>query len=116
MSSAIWDLGYQPTEADPHPWLKPAIKPSAFKHCEMMLCHVDNVTVMSEDLMHTINGTKETFKLKGDEAEMPDVCLGGDTKRMSVGTDVKCWTPSSKKHIETAVEKISEQRQEGKKE
>ena len=77
-SNTIWDLGCRPTVVDPDVQLKLMVKPSGFKHYKMASCHVDDAMVMSENPMHTINGMKVTFKLKGDKAKVPDMCLGGN--------------------------------------
>ena len=93
----VWDLGHQPTKANPDVWLKPAVKASGFKCDEMVLCYVDDAIAMSEHPMQTIKGIKATFKLKGDEVEALEMCLGGDIKQVDTGSDAKCWTLSLEK-------------------
>ena len=52
--------------------------PDGRKYYEMILCYMDNVISISHVPMDAINGIKQTFKLKGDKAEEPEMYLGGN--------------------------------------
>ena len=92
LANTIWELGFRPTKSDPDVWLKPGVKPNGHKHHEMILCYVDDVIAISDTPMRIIDGVKATFKLKGDRAEVPDMCLGGDIRQGETATGKKCWT------------------------
>ena len=72
----LHDLVYIPTKADPDVWIKPAVKADGSEYYEIVLCYVDDVLAISDDLMKTIDRIKSVFKLKGDKAETPDMYLG----------------------------------------
>jgi hypothetical protein len=86
--------------------LKAAVKPCGFEHCEMALCHVDDVMVISHKPQGTIEGTQSVLKLKGDKAGPPDMHLGVtlEKKKNAQGTD--CWTMSPEKCVKAAVEYV----------
>ena len=52
----IHDLVYMPTKADPDVCINPAVKPDGSEYYEIVLCYVDDVLTISDDLMKTIDG------------------------------------------------------------
>ena len=108
LAETLYDLGYRPTKADPDVHIRPAVKPNGFKYYEYVLCYVDDVLCISHHPENTMNGIKETFKLKGDKVEEPTVYLGAEITKMSNETNKECWEMSSNKYCAAAVDNVSE--------
>ena len=51
---------------------------------------------------------KESFTLKGDKAEEPEMYLGGNIATAETASGTKCWTLSSEKYVKTAVANVEE--------
>ena len=108
LADTIWKMQYWPSKADPDVWLQPAVTPDGQKYYEMILCYVDDIISISHAPMDAINGIKQTFKLKGDKAEGPEMYLGGNIAKAEMASGTKCWTLSSEKYIKTAVANVEE--------
>jgi hypothetical protein len=46
------------------------------------------------------------FKLKGDKAAAPDMCLGVTLEKKSNSKGVECWTMSPEKYVKAAIENV----------
>ena len=106
LSEHLYDLGYQPTLADPDVYLRPATDAEGFKYYEYVMTYVDDVICMSKDPKATIEGIKSKFKLKGDKAEEPSEYLGAVIGKMSTANGTECWTQSADKYLAEAVKSI----------
>ena len=108
LANVLWDLGYRSSLSDPDVWLKAATKANGFKYYEMVLTYVDDVISISEVPMRVIDGIRQTFKLKGDKAEEPEMYLGGSISKAITDQGIECWTLSSEKYVKTAVANVKE--------
>jgi hypothetical protein len=72
----------------------------------MVLCYVDDVMVISHEPGRTIDGIQAAFKLKGDKASAPDMCLGVTLEKKTNSKGVHCWTMSPEKHVKAAIENV----------
>ena len=61
LAGVLHNLNYIPTMADPDVWIKPAVKSNGSQCYEMVLCYVDDVLAISQNLMETIEGIKGVF-------------------------------------------------------
>ena len=48
----------------------------------MVLCYVDDVLAISATSMKNIEVIKAVFKLKGEKAEVPDMCIGASIQKV----------------------------------
>ena len=48
------------------------------------------------------------FKLKGDKAEIPDMYLGASLSYVETINGNKCWSISSAKYVQTAIDNVEE--------
>ena len=55
-------------KADPNVWIRPAVRTNGSEYYDMALCYIDNVLVIAEEPMKTMDGIRAVFKLKGDKA------------------------------------------------
>ena len=56
LAEALYDLGYNPSKADPDVWMRPAIKQNGFIYWEYILCYVDDVLSISEKPDNALKG------------------------------------------------------------
>ena len=110
LADTLMDTGYKPTKADPDVWLRPAVKAHGFEYYEMVLCYVDDILSISHDPHSTLIALTTTFKLKDDKIEAPDVYLGAELAKMTVGSGegIECWTMSADKYVDAAVKNVEE--------
>ena len=106
LANTLWEFGYRPTLADPYVWIKAATKANGFRYYEMVLTYVDDVISISEVPMRAINGIKSVFRLKRDQAEKPDMYLGGSISTAVTDQGTLCWTLSSDKYVSSAVANV----------
>ena len=78
LAETLYDIGYLPTKADPDVWIRLAVKANGFEYYEFVLYYVDEVLSISHDPQKTMDGIKNTFKLKNDKIEEPENYLGAD--------------------------------------
>ena len=95
LANVIYDLGFIPSLADPDVWMKPATKSDGFRYYEYILCYVDDMLVIRDDLKAVIMGLKSVFKLKGDKAEVPDTYLGATLNKVEAPSGIECLPMSS---------------------
>ena len=110
LADTLMDTGYKPTKADPDVWLRPAVKANGFEYYEMVLCYVDDILSISHDPHSTLIALTTTFKLKDDKIEAPDVYLGAELAKMTVGSGegIECWTMSADKYVDASVKNVEE--------
>ena len=56
--------------------------------------------------MKTIEGIKAVFKLKGDKAEVPDMCLGASIQKLETADGTECCMRSAEKYVKATVENL----------
>ena len=86
--------------------MRPTVQGDDFKYYEYVLCYVDDVLVIYHQQGCTIDGIKAIFKLKNDKADKPGMYLGAVVQEVVADTGRKCWTLSSEKYIDTAIENV----------
>lgn len=106
LASVLYDMNYRASLADPDVWMRMATKPSGTRYYEYVLCYVDDVLVLSESPMKTMDGIRGVFKLKGDKTEKPDMYLGAQVNEVRTDNGTKCWSLSSEKYVKAAVSNV----------
>ena len=56
LAETLYDIGYQPSVADPDVWMRSGLKDNGFKYWEYVLCYVDDVLSISYKPDHTMKG------------------------------------------------------------
>ena len=97
LAGVLRDLLYIPSKADPDVWIRPAIRQNGSEYYDMALFYVDDVLVITEEPMKTMDGIRAVFMLKGDKAEKPDMYLGESLSELETADGTKFWTMSSEK-------------------
>ena len=104
LARLLQDIGYTSYKADPDVWLRTAVKPDGAEYYEMVLCYVDDVLVISNMPMRTMDGIISVFKLKDDKAEVPGVYLVATLSQVETETGTKCWSMSSENYVKSAID------------
>ena len=73
-----------------------------------MLCYVDDVLSISHDPQNTMDGIKNTLKLKNDKIEELENYLGADLSKMTTADGRVCWTMSSDQSCKDSVANVEE--------
>ena len=105
LANRLYEIGYKPTKGDPDVWIRPAVKGDGYEYYEMVLVYVDDIFAISNDPMKTLNGIQEEFKFKNNEVKPPVMYLGAKLE-YQIFNGVKCWTMSSDKYVNAAIENI----------
>ena len=104
---ALHDIGFCPTRANPDVWRRPAKKADGEEYYEYILCYVNDLLAISEDVMKVLQRIQAIFKFKDDKIVCPEVYLGAQLDTMTVdGFDR--WTMSSQKYVKTAIDNVEE--------
>jgi hypothetical protein len=85
LAETIYDLGYEPTRADPNAWIRPATKPNGFEYYEMVLVYVDDIRCISYNPRATIEEIQLTFRLKDSKIEKPEHYFGAQLAQKGSG-------------------------------
>jgi hypothetical protein len=104
-ANRLHEIGYKPTKGDPDVWIRPGVKSYGFKYYEMVLVYVDDIFCILDNPKTNLSQIQEDFKFKDDKMEPPDVYIGSNLEK-KVFNGVKCWTMSSHKYVNAAVEKV----------
>ena len=104
LSGVLYYLGCMPTKDYPDVCIKPVEKPDGSQYYQIVLCYVEDVLAISDNLIKTIDGIKSVFKLKGDKVYIPDMYLGTTIQTAETADGTACWTMSSEKYVRAALE------------
>ena len=102
------DIQYQPKKADLDVSIRPAICKGGSEYCEMILCYVDDVLLISTNAMKKIYGINQIFKLKGDKADPPYMQLGEYIQTVNTASGKTCWEISSENYVRAEVINVEE--------
>ena len=108
IAETLHDLGYILSYADGDVWMRPAVKPDKFEYYEYVLCYVDDILSISHYPNRTMDGIKETFKLKDDKVSEPEIYLGAELSKLDNIDGDECWTASSDKYCQAAVKNVED--------
>jgi hypothetical protein len=95
-------LGYKPCLADPDLWLKPQSREDGTGYYAYILCYVDDVLVVHDDVQPVLDRIDKFMKLKPGSSE-PDMYLGAKLKKVTLANDVVAWSISPSKYVQEAV-------------
>ena len=101
-------MGFTSFVADPDIWMRPAMKSDGEAYYEYIVCHVDDVLVISVDAKSLLEEIQKNFKLKKNKIEPPSMYLGARLELKTLnGKNV--WTMYSKDYVKLAVSNIEGQ-------
>jgi len=82
-SETLRDMGYLPTYSDPDVWYRPATKNNGFEYYDYILVYVDDILVVSAELMPIMKTIQQAYRLKETTAPPTDY-LGAKIKTWSI--------------------------------
>ena len=114
LAERLYEMGFQASRGDPDVWMRPAVKEDGEEYYEYVLVYVDDCISISMDAVGVLKEIQETFKLKGDKMDPPDMYLGARLELMEVGvkTGILAWCTSAEDFVKTAVEDIERELKE----
>ena len=103
-------LGYEPCQADPDLWMKPAIREEdGFEHYEYVLLYVDDVLAIGEQPELVLQKIDKYFGLKPGSLADPNQYLGAKVRPMTMANGVVCWGMSASQYVQEAVRNVREE-------
>jgi len=87
MATTLRNAGFSSCKADPDVWLRSAVKLDGTKYYEYVLCYVDDILCGSENPKYFMDYLGTQYKLKDGSVKEPDIYLGADIKKISVGIE-----------------------------
>ena len=108
LGETLYDMGYNPSPADPDVWMKPGLKDGGFTYWQYILCYVDDVLCINHDPKRTLKQIQAKFKLKDDKMEEPELYLGAELSKMDNEHGDECWAMSSDKYCASMVKNVEE--------
>ena len=108
LAERLYEMGFKPSKADPDVWMRPDVKEDKSEYYEYVLVYVDDCMAISMDAIGVLKEIQETFKLKGDKMEKPDMYLGARLEQMEAGvkTGLLAWCTSAEDFVKQAVEDV----------
>ena len=86
-------------------FMHPAVKPDGQEYYEYILCYVDDILAISHKATQVLEDIQVVFKLKDDKITPPEIYLGVQLEKMTVGThDGGALT--SDKYIKAALDTV----------
>ena len=106
LASALRDIGFKDSLADPNVWLRAATWSEGHKHCGMLFVCTDDILIVSHLGDAVAEEIDDFCKVKpGSEGE-PKTFLGADCEKIQLADRREIWTTSSKTCIANAIETV----------
>ena len=86
LANTLHDNGFISSKSDPDICLHPAVKPDGQEYYKYILCYVDDILAISHKATQVLEDIQVVFKLKDDKIAPPEIYLGVQLEKMTVGT------------------------------
>ena len=86
LANTLHDNGFISSKSDPDMCLHPAVKPDGQEYYKYILCYVDDILTISHRATQVLEDIQVVFKLKDDKIAPPEIYLGVQLEKMTVGT------------------------------
>ena len=97
LANTLHDNGFILSNSDPDMWQHPPVKPDGQEYYKYILCYVDNILAISHKATQVLEYLQVIFKLKDDKIAPPEIYLGIQLEKMTVGTH-DGWALSTDKY------------------
>ena len=88
--------------ADPYVWIIPGTKSDGEQCYNFILVYVDNLLVISQDVVSVIKEVVENFSLKKDKIDPPEIYLGGKLSEKELNEN-HAWQMNSVNYMKAVV-------------
>ena len=105
LANTLHDNRFILSKSDPDMWLHPAVKPDGQEYHEYILCSVDDILAISHKATQVLEDLQVVFKLKDDKIAPPEIYLGVQLEKMTVGAH-DGWALSLDKYIKAALDTV----------
>jgi len=96
-------MGYLPTYSDPDVWYRPATKNDGFEYYDYILVDVDDILVISAELMSIMKTIQQAYRLKETPAPPTDY-LGAKIKTWSIPQETRTvWSMNCVQFLKGAI-------------
>ena len=108
MKDCMRTLGWTSCLADQDVWMKAETKPDGTEYYAYMLLFVDDCLCIHHDAVSVLQKLDHFFKMKPGSIGDPNYYLGAKLRKMTMPNGVHCWSFSSSKYIQAAVENVKD--------
>jgi Reverse transcriptase (RNA-dependent DNA polymerase) len=106
MANTLKIAGFKSCKADADVWIRPAVKDDGTKYYEYVLCYVDDILCGSMHPQKVMDYLSTVYTLKAGSVQEPQIYLGADVKKVSIGIDRSAWGISSDSYVASAVREV----------
>ena len=86
-------------------WLRPVVKSDGQEYYKYILCYVDDILAISHKATQVLEDLQVVFKLKDDKIAPPEIYLGVQLEKMTVGAH-DGWALSLDKYVRAAQDTV----------
>ena len=108
MAKKLDELGFKSSKGDFDIWMRPASKADGYKYYEYVMLYVDDIMAASHQALELMKDLGRGIKYKNDKIEPPSSYLGAQLKRKNLPNGKHCWSISSDKYVNAAVQNVEE--------
>ena len=108
MAKKLDEMGFKSSKGDFDIWMRPASKSTGEQYYEYAMLYVDDVMAASHKAMDLMKELGRGIKYKNNIIEPPTSYLGAQLKRKDLPNGQHCWSLSSDKYVNAAVQNVDE--------
>ena len=108
MRDCMRTLGWNSCLADQDVWMKADTKPDGTEYYAYLLWYVDDALCIHHDAEKVLRQIDRLFKMKPGSIGDPKFYLGAKLKPMRLNNGVICWSFSSSKYVQVAVQNVKD--------
>ena len=108
MAKKLDEMGLKSSKGDFDIWMRPAIKGNGIEYYEYVMLYVDDVMASSHNALDLMKELGRGIKYKNDLIEPPSNYLGAQLKKKTLPNGMPCWSLSSDKYVNAAIDNVDE--------
>jgi hypothetical protein len=84
-------IGYESCRVDPDLWMMARPRDDHFEYYSYVLVYVDDILVISHEVLADLRKIDHYFKMKKDSVGDPDIYLGSKLRKVVLSNGVHAW-------------------------
>ena len=112
LASALRQLKFESTKADPDVWIRTAARDDGFQYYEMLFVYVDDILAISHKAREVIAEIEQFYTAKPGSVKEPEIYLGAEVMKHQLQDGRVCWATSPRKYIENALKVVEQMLQD----
>ena len=108
MAQKLDEMGFKSSKGDFDIWMRPAVKCDGSEYYEYVMLYVDDVMASSQHALELMKELGRGIKYKNDSITPPTSYLGAQLKKKNLPNGLSCWSLSSDKYVNAAINNVDE--------